>query len=440
MKKITLLLFMSICFVGYSQLEVVQDFENGGLGGPFGGAVAEIVPDPATDGTNGSVAKLTASSGGQFFQGINIVLSENVDLTSDITMEIDAYSLEPITFAPKVVGGVDGAPDSTAAVSHSGSGWETLTITFNEGLDNTTTADGVYTAFVIYYNWDPDTDFFIDPPIDREFFVDNIKGTVAEAVEATPPSTPAPTPPDAPDNEIINVYSDAYAQEASNFDAGFCGSNSVTEFQIDGNNTILYNFNACQGIQLVSPVDASTFTTLNFDFYIDEQVTDFVGKVISVKLNQTNGPGPDDDIFLDIVLTDASNPPLSSGEWITLSATVDLSQFDALDEFVITAGTLAGNLYYDNFYLSGGTLSTDEFATINFSAYPNPTNDVWNIETNNANIKTVEIFNTLGRLVETVEVNGSEGSIDASNLSSGIYFAKINSESANAETIKLIKR
>lgn len=442
MKKITLLMMMAICFVGYSQLEVVQDFEEGGLGSAFGeGASAEIVADPETGGTNGNVAKLTATAGGAFFQGINISLIDNVDLTSNITMEIDAYSLEEITFAPKVVGGIDGAPDSTTAVTHTGSGWETLSFTFDQGLDNTTTANGVYTAFVVYYLWNPDTNFFIDPAIDREFFIDNIKGIPAEPVEASPPSTPAPTPPDAPDNEIINFYSDAYAQEASNFDAGFCGDNSVTEIQIEGNNTIAYNFNACQGIQLDSPKDASTFTTLNFDFYIDPVVTDFVGKVISLKFNQTNGPGPDDDIFLDIVLTDASNPPLSAGEWITLSTPVDLSQFDALDEFVITAGTLGGNLYYDNFYLSGGTLSNDSFeAANNFSVFPNPTLNSWNIKSASSSIQNVEIFNTLGKLVKTVSVNNSEASINASELPNGIYFAKIYSEGNQVSTIKLIKK
>ena len=181
MKKITFLTFLmtllSVTF-GFSQV-VLQDFESGGLTGVFGGAAAEIVADPEVGGTNGNVAMLTASSSGAFFQGTNIGLSQSVELTTDKTMTIDVYSLEPISIAPKVINPLDGGPESTAAVTHTGSGWETLTITFNEGLDNTATANGLYGAFVIYYNWDTTIDNFIDPPIDRVFYVDNITGIPA---------------------------------------------------------------------------------------------------------------------------------------------------------------------------------------------------------------------------------------------------------------------
>ncbi len=63
---------------------VVQDFETGtdGLGEGFGGAVAEIVADPETGGTRGQVAKLTAAATGEVWQGININIESNVQLTN----------------------------------------------------------------------------------------------------------------------------------------------------------------------------------------------------------------------------------------------------------------------------------------------------------------------------------------------------------------------
>ena len=98
-------------------------------------------------------------------------------------------------------------------------------------------------------------------------------------------------------------------------------------------------------------------------------------------------------------------------------------------------------MYYDNLYLWGGLLSTDDFESNQFSAYPNPTLDNWNIKSSNTNIQNVEIFNTLGRLVKEVSANGNtEVVIDASDLSSGIYFAKIYNDSNQNNTIKLIKR
>ncbi len=253
------------------------------------------------------------------------------------------------------------------------------------------------------------------------------------------PPTPAPTPPTIPANEVLSIYSDAYAQRASNFDAGFCGFDSTEEIQIDGNNTMQYKFNNCQGIILNEPADVSNMTTINFDFYVEEG-TDLLGSVISLKLNQTNGNAiPEDDIFLDNVITEGTNPAIVTGEWVEVELTVDLSAFTALDEIVITAGTLANVMYYDNFYISGGTLNSATFETAEFKTFPNPTNDVWNIQTTE-NIQNVKIFNTVGRLVKEVNVTGNEATVNASDLSTGIYFAKISNEFNQTKTIKLIKK
>jgi hypothetical protein len=444
MKKITLLIALAISFVGFSQQEVVQDFENSpSIAGFEGLASATIVPDPSTAG-NGQVLELVTSATGNPWQGAEVVLADDsvLDLTSDITVSVDVWST--VAFSPmfkvETTGSATAAPFSANTQSHTGSGWETLTYTFNTGDDGTATANGLYNKVVFFPNRSSDGTAW-NTPVDGTFYFDNItgvKGSIASGPTGNPPTTAAPTPPAAPDNQIISIYSDAYAQQPLNFDAGFCGTGSVEEIQVAGNNTILYKGNACQGIQLNTPVDASSFTTFNFDFYIDVAVTDFVGKVVSLKLVDTNGADPDD--VIDIVLTDASTPVLVAGQWVTLSVPVDLSLFDTFDEFVITAGTLSNQFYYDNVYLSGGTLSNDEFDVATFSVYPNPTSNVWNIDTNNTNIQTVEIFNTLGRLVKSIEVNASEISIDANDFASGIYFAKINSQNSNSNTVKLIKK
>jgi len=279
-------------------------------------------------------------------------------------------------------------------------------------------------------------------PGDATVVVTAEDGTTTETytvsiVEQGPP-TAAPTPPALASNQVVSIYSDAYTQQPLNFDVDFCGTNSTEELQIGGNNTILYKNNNCQGIVLDTPVDVTSFTTLNFDFYIEDGV-DLVGKVLSVKLNQTNGnTDPNDDVFLDTALNQASNPPLETGQWVTAQVLVDLSGFTALDEIVITAGTLSNNLYYDNVYLSGGTLSNDSFSQAEFRAYPNPTQDVWNIRTSE-NIQKVEVYNITGRLVKEVNVNASEASINASELSTGVYLAKISNEFDQTRTIKLIK-
>jgi len=443
MRKITLMMFLLLSYVGFAQQEVVEDFENSpSVAGFEGLASATIVADPSTAG-NGQVFELITSAAGNPWQGAEVVLADDssLDLTSDITVSVDVWST--VAFSPmlkvETAGSATAAPFAANTQSHTGSGWETLTYTFNTGDDGTATANGVYNKVVFFPNRSSDGQAW-NTPSDGTFYFDNIfgvKGTIGSAPSGNPPTTAAPTPPALNDNEVISFYSDAYTQQPLNFDAGFCGGNSVEEIQVAGNNTIKYLNNACQGIQLNTPVDASTFTTLNFDFYIDTDVTDFVGKVISLKLVATNGADPDD--VIDIVLTDASTPALASGQWITVSAPVDMTAFTAFDEFVITAGTLANQLYYDNVYLSGGTLSNMSFDISSISAYPNPSKDAWNISVADSNIQSVEVFNTLGQSVRTISVNNNSVRIDASDLATGIYFAKIQNENNQFETIKLVK-
>lgn len=88
----------------------------------------------------------------------------------------------------------------------------------------------------------------------------------------------------------------------------------------------------------------------------------------------------------------------------------------------------------------GAVLNTDDVALndVSLSVYPNPTKNNWNVETNNASINSVEVFDILGKQVLLVPVTGSSVEISSENLGSGIYLAKINTD-FGAKTIKLIK-
>ena len=182
MKKITLLLALLLVSVGFAQQTVIQDFEaDGGLGDSFGAAAASVVADPETGGTRGQVAMLSANAGGQVWQGININISENYELVGNNTMQMDVYSLTAIEFAPKAQGGTDGAPDSVSSAAHTGSGWETLTITYDKSLDGKVPANGVYSELALHYLWDIAGNTWATPD-SRVFYIDNIKATIQKTV------------------------------------------------------------------------------------------------------------------------------------------------------------------------------------------------------------------------------------------------------------------
>ncbi|AXG71400.1 glycogen branching enzyme [Kordia sp. SMS9] len=87
---------------------------------------------------------------------------------------------------------------------------------------------------------------------------------------------------------------------------------------------------------------------------------------------------------------------------------------------------------------AGSTLGTEEFTATSFKAYPNPTNDAWNIVTDNVAIKTIQVYDVSGRQVLTMSPKTSQTSIDGTRLQRGIYFATINTDKGT-NSIKLVK-
>lgn len=79
-------------------------------------------------------------------------------------------------------------------------------------------------------------------------------------------------------------------------------------------------------------------------------------------------------------------------------------------------------------------LATTSFAKSNFKVYPNPTNANWNFTSAKDVITSVQIVDMLGKVVAT----STSTTVDASALTTGVYFAKVATATAT-ETIKVVK-
>jgi hypothetical protein len=104
------------------------------------------------------------------------------------------------------------------------------------------------------------------------------------------------------------------------------------------------------------------------------------------------------------------------------------------------------NIYFDyNFPITTNTYTTTvaalsaqdfEFDTY-FSLYPNPAKDVLNIQTKyDLAVNSIEIYNQLGQVV--MAITNYVTKIDVTDLASGTYFVKLNTEkgSANSKFVK----
>ena len=153
----------------------------------------------------------------------------------------------------------------------------------------------------------------------------------------------------------------------------------------------------------------------------------------------------------------------------TGTATQDFTTGDTLEDFVVngtdikwydapTGGNVlpnttviaSGTVYYASQTLNGCEspsrlpitagidLSNKTFQTVQLKYYPNPVDQVLNLEASKT-IVAVTVFNLLGQQVLNVNPNSAAAKIDLSNLNAGTYFININAEN-DTKTIKVIKR
>ncbi len=259
------------------------------------------------------------------------------------------------------------------------------------------------------------------------------------------PATAAPSAPNRPAADVIGIYTDWYPSIAvGTYDAGWCGS-AITEVQIDGDNTFKKNTGIpCQGIDFsANRQDLNAFTHIHFDFYTDD--VDLVGDVFNVKLVDFAGGGGEASA-LEININTGTMPAIVANTWVSVD--IDISSLGGvvvgnlergdIAQIGITTANLT-NVWYDNIYLhKNTTLGLDEFNTSSFKTYPNPTNDAWNVVTEDTVINTIQVFDISGRQVVAMEPNNTRASIDGTSLQGGIYFARISTDKGTS-SVKLVK-
>ncbi|EDP70447.1 CHU large protein; uncharacterized [Flavobacteriales bacterium ALC-1] len=128
------------------------------------------------------------------------------------------------------------------------------------------------------------------------------------------------------------------------------------------------------------------------------------------------------------------------GAWVTNTFSFTATTTEVVI-YVRSNGSVDGmtEVFYDNISLQeDATASVDDFLASNVKVYPNPANDFINIESNNAQITEVKLYDILGKQVLS-QYELSNNRLDISDLTSGVYFMKI-SANGNSITKKVIKK
>lgn len=447
MKKITFLLSLMYCTLGFSQNLVTNgDFQTG-TAAPWYGNAANVVD---LGGSNFVNQANVLAVGNPF----DVNLSQNINLTSGLTYELTFTAFTDATTASRniIVGlGQNNAPwaalTSTTTLTATPQTFSyQYTINYGDAVGDRVIFDlGAATGFV-----------FIDN-VSVVQVVNTCTNGIQDGTETgidcggscapciTPPAVAAPTPPARPTADVVSIYSDAYSNIAiSNFDAGWCGGAATTQVQIAGNNTLRKNTGVvCHGIDFqTNRQNLTDFTHIHFDFYITD--TNLTGDVFNVKLVHFGGTGAEVSA-LEVNINGGTTPQLVANQWVSVDVPItalggvvagNLNRNDIAQIGITTA--MVDNVWYDNIYLHKNTvLSSDSFTVSKFKLYPNPASNVINIEAT-ADVQNISVYNLLGQEVMNRQTSGTSVSLDVSSLNAGVYVIKTMID-GNASSTKFIK-
>ena len=243
------------------------------------------------------------------------------------------------------------------------------------------------------------------------------------------PNINAPTPPSREALDIISIFSDSYNNIiGANYNPNWqqSGFNSAnTEFQptSSDNSLLAYTNFSYQGIEFNSVQDLSSMEFLHLDIWT------------------VNGLKPS-----VVVISSGSEIPHSianiDGSWQSIdipvaNITADITK--AIQLKFIGGNGFSNDIYVDNIYFwKAASLGINDVETLNFKAYPNPSQNSWTIETDNVNITSIKVFDVQGKNVISLTPNSNKTVMNGFNLKTGLYFAEIKTASG-VQIIKLIK-
>jgi len=185
--------------------------------------------------------------------------------------------------------------------------------------------------------------------------------------------------------------------------------------------------------------------TANDDWLISPQITlASSGNELSFWAKSCDGDFPDEEfqVYVSTTTTDVASfisiaAPETTAFGPYVEYTYDLSEYNGQAVYIAVRCTSADQFGFmlDDFKVTTtADMGVNEAFAKKFSAYPNPANNVVNISNNyNITLTNVDINDINGRTVKTMKVNNlSEVQMDVTELSAGVYFMNINTDSGIA--------
>ena len=406
------------------------DFEPDGFGADWTWNVfendtnppLEIIPNPDPSGINTSstVAKFTALETGQPWAG-----TESVEGYLGEFLWDEDNSIVRIMVWKSVISDVGIKFDAGAPPNDWSAGeikvantlinqWEELVFDFSDS-PNPPEEFGGLKRIIIFPDFDED-----GREQDNIVYFDNITFGEEGVTPPDEPETAAPTPPAREPEDVISVFSEAYANvEGTNFNPDWGQSTQFSFIEIQGNETLMYETFDYQGIEFVSPLNVDEMETLHLDMWTADATS------VNVFLIST---GPEETAFA---------LPITPSQWVSYD--IPLTEFDGVDledviQIKFDGGDGTPTLYMDNLYFFRLPTSVSEIGSEDLTVYPNPVRSGDSVKLS-AQAKQIDVFDISGRLIQSF-VNTSF--VDTDKMKRGVYLMRVQSDNGHVQINRLI--
>ncbi len=159
--------------------------------------------------------------------------------------------------------------------------------------------------------------------------------------------------------------------------------------------------------------------------------SDTAGDWSSLVFAVYDSPTANTDLDCNIIYIAGANPPYTTRVIDNLTAGQDywLRVWDYGDDNIGSSGA---------FYLTDNTVGIEDYESLSFKFYPNPTTDILNV-TADDNIDMITLTNLLGQEVRRLQPDQNEISINVADLQKGVYLMNVQIGD-KVSTVKVIKQ
>ena len=448
MKKITLLLTMLFtAFIYQAQGQMLFDFETNTTSGGFGSwgsaAFTQIAnPDASGINTSANVGEFSHDGTGGFVGIESDGSFDNINFNTTPTIKLKVWVDEPVAFICKLQNNPDWGQNTelTYQISQAEtSQWIELSFNFS----NVTATN--FNRIVLYF----DGANSIPSGAGHKYYFDDIEKS---SVLLSPTCTDGIQNGDETDIDCGGTTCNPCPQKLTNFNFNFDtdtplqAAESAT-FNDDAINTVTDGINSSANVGEITGINASWWSQLRYQFDdgIDLSTLD---RGFSVKVKGPRALAVTIKIEGSEEHAEIANYT-TAGVWQTLTfdfsaysstSNTKICMFFGIQEDATAFPDANDNVFQIDDYVFGAfaSLGVEDLKIEGLSVYPNPTTNSWNVSTNNVRIDSINVFNILGKRVISLKPNTMSATIDATNLTTGIYITKIRTE-LGTETKKLMK-